>query len=155
MDRQTFHNHLITATQSAFQFTSRFVHNSLPQSFSYVVLLNQSNDRNALKPGEHVYPHDQSQFGVCVGPLTADAVVELLWREGRVPEWIDISVVRIEGNQTILQLRCCGRFTDRAELLYYAQTAVCPFGCKGPLLPPDWNEGDARFDLHWNQGPPK
>lgn len=149
MEKNLFHQHLIDATGHAFKFATEHVHNHLPDVLRYIVHLNQSFDENPLKPGEHVYPDDVEQHGEQTGPLLAEQVVALLWRDGTVPEWIDISVVRTDGKHTYMQLLCCGRFTDRKEHLYYLNSGVCPFGIKSPVLPPQWERGNERFDLHW------
>ena len=149
MQKSTFHEHLVKATSHTCEFTREFVRDYLPESFLYIVRLNQSYDRHPLKPGEHVFPDDVARHGAQVGPLSAEQVVELLWRGGLVPEWIDISVAHTDGTHTFMKLICCGRFTERAEHLYYWETGVCPFGCKGPILPQGWKEGDEPFDLQW------
>ena len=63
-------------------------------------------------------------------------MVSLLWRDRRVPEWIDITVIAADARATYFELSCCGRFTGRADFLYYNWTDVPPFGVKGPAYPP-------------------
>jgi hypothetical protein len=149
MQKDAFRKRLIVATGHSLECARKFVRDHLPKVFRYMVHLNESYDGNPLKPGERIYPGDTIQHGAQVGPLSAEQVVELLWRDGVVPEWIDISVERVDGGFTILQLLCCGRFTDRAELLYYAAGDACPFGIKSPPFPPDWHDGDEPFVLGW------
>ncbi len=149
MQKEIFREHLINATKHSYECAKKFVHNHLPDSFIYIVHLNQSYDGNPLEPGEHTFPDDVAQHGKRVGPVTSERVVELLWRDGLVPEWIDIAVTRTDGTHTFMELLCCGRFTDREEHLYYSKTDVCPFGCKSPYMPMGWEVGDKPFDLHW------
>jgi hypothetical protein len=149
MQKDAFRKHLIVATGHSLECARKCVRDYLPEVFCYVVHLNESYDGNPLRPGERVYPDDKIRHGDPVGRLSAEQVVELLWRDDLVPEWIDISVDRVDGVSTILQLLCCGRFTDRAELLYYAADDACPFGIKSPLFPPDWQDGDEPFALGW------
>ena len=149
MQKETFSEHLIKATECSVTFAKQYVWNPLPGPFLYIVLLNQSYDGNPLRPGEHVFPNDLEGFGERVGPLSTSQAVELLWRNGLVPEWIDVSVHRTDGRHTFMELLCCGRFTDRGAYLYYAMTDACPFGCKGPMMPPGWKCGDKPFDLNW------
>lgn len=125
-------------------FAERFVSNDLPRSFRYLPRLNQSFDRNPLKPAERTFPRDTDP----VAPLTADEVVALLCRDSCVPEWIDISVKHVDSDHTYFQLLCGGRFTDDDTLLYYRDTGFAPFGCKSPSLPQHWSEEQGRFDLH-------
>jgi hypothetical protein len=98
-------------------------------------MLNCSYDRNLLRDDEIVFPDDVRTHGKRVGPLTADAVVSLLWRDHRVPEWIDISVWEADQRVTYFELMCCGRFADESERLHYYWTDVPPFGVKCPVYP--------------------
>jgi len=143
MDKATFLSRLEEVTGINRDFATRFVSNHLPVSNRYLVRLNQSCDEN-LRPAEHVFPCDTDP----VVPLTAAETVDLLCRENRVPEWIDISVDRADSEHTYLLLLCCGRFTDDETLLYYRDTGLSPFGCKSPSFPPRWSEEQGRFDLH-------
>ena len=143
MDKATLSNRLREVTDFNRDFATRFVSNHLPDSNRYLVRLNQSCDDN-LRPSEHVFPRDADP----VASLTAAEVVDLLCREDRVPEWIDISVERADSEHTYFQLLCCGRFIDDETLLYYRDTGHAPFGCKSPSFPPRWSEEQGRFDLH-------
>jgi len=80
-------------------------------------------------------------------------VVDYLWRDGKVPEWIDASVESEDGFRSFIGLRCCGRFTASEELLYHRPGGLAPFSIKSPVLPPGWEnvEASGRFDLHWRQ----
>jgi hypothetical protein len=148
MDKATFSNRLREITIDNRKFATRFVTNHLPDSNRYLVRLNQSCDEQ-LRPGEHVFPHDTDPAAA----LTADEVVDLLCRENRVPEWIDISVERADSEHTYLLLLCCGRFTDNDALLYYLDRGNAPFGCKSPSVPLSWSEEQGRFDLHSRKTP--
>lgn len=143
MNKATFSNRLREVTILNRDFATRCITNDLPESNRYLVRLNQSCDDN-LKPSDHVFHHDIDP----TAPLATDEVVDLLCRDNRVPEWIDISVERTDFQHTYLLLLCCGRFTDDDTLLYYRDTEFAPFGCKSPSFPPRWSEEQGRFDLH-------
>jgi hypothetical protein len=128
-------------------FARRYVTNELPDSFRYFVLLNQSCDAHPLKSGERTFPGDASLLNERLGPLTASAVVALLWRESMVPEWIDISVTDADSDHTYFTLLCCGRFAADDALMYYSKRGQGPFGLKSPNHPPRWSEEAGRFDL--------
>lgn len=134
MDRDVFLAHLNDASGVCHEFTTRYVSDELPETFAFWVRLNQSYDEN-LTEGEVVFPDDVKIHGKRAGPLTADAVVSLLWRDGMVPEWIDISVWETDATTTYFKLTCCGRFTADFERLYYNWTDCPPFGIKGPVFP--------------------
>jgi hypothetical protein len=62
-------------------------------------------------------------------------VVSVLWRDGLVPQWIDISVWDADERATYFELICAGRFMAETHRLYYSWTDVPPFGVKGPVYP--------------------
>jgi hypothetical protein len=82
-----------------------------------------------------------------IGPLNAQEVVELLWRDALVPVWINILVTAADSEHTFFELSCCGRFASEDSLLYYTKLGQGPFSVKSPALPPRWREHQERFDL--------
>jgi hypothetical protein len=137
-----FHQLLLTASNNAARFAERYVTPRLPDNFRYHVLLNQSFDGNAT-PDEVLYPQDD---GKEVVRDSDKEVVALLYREGRCPEWIDVSVEAIGSGFTLLRMLCCGRFTNDLKKMYYSNRGLGPFGIKSPELPPDYVEG-SRFNI--------
>jgi hypothetical protein len=135
MDRDIFLDRLLGASKLCQEFAKTLVSDSLPAACMFWVLLNCSYDGNALKDGEVVFPNDVQEHGDRIGPLLADEVVSLLWRDGMIPEWIDISVYDADERITYFKLGCCGRFTRQEQLLYYPSSDVSPFGIKSPPFP--------------------
>lgn len=148
MDKQTFANLLHEMTKVDRDFASEYVLNHLPEESRFTIHLNQSYDRNNLKAGERVYPEDHSDDKKRCESLTENEVVDLLWRDGCVPVWIDISVFDCDTEYTYFQLLCSGRFASDSHLLYYHHRGQGPFGLKSPRFPPNWKETDGNFDLH-------
>ena len=129
--RPEFEVLLRKATDQAIETARAYVAESLPADTRYDVALNQSNDRSA---GDIVtFRRDD---GVTRSGLTADEVVELLYRHGRCPVWVDVSAKAISSSHTVVQLLCSGRYTNSAEALYYKARGLGPFGVKSPRLPP-------------------
>jgi hypothetical protein len=147
VDRDEFARRLQLATTQTLDFSRQFVWNNLPEHCRYVVVLGGARPQETLREGETVYPEDLGP----VGPLDVAGVVALLWREGKVPEWIDIKPHSADEVSTILELLCCARFTDQDRLLYFfGQLDTSPFQVRGPNLPREWVAGDHdKFDLHW------
>ena len=146
MDREEFARRLQLATTQTLDFSRQFVWNNLPEHCRYVAVLGGAGLQPTLTDGETVYPQDV----VPVGPLNVAGVVELLWRHGTVPEWINISAHSADDVSTYVELLCCARFTDRERLMYFfEQLDTSPFQVRGPSLPWHWQRGDDRFDLHW------
>jgi len=135
MERDVFLDRLLHASAICREFTTEIVVDSLPTTYVFCVELNCSHDMKPLPDGLVVFPDDVHKHGRSVGPLTADAVVSLLWRNRMVPQWIDISVWDAGGHKTCFELMCCGRFTTESERLYYRWTDVPPFGVKSPVYP--------------------
>ena len=132
MRQVQFHNQLQAATFAALRFGQRFVKNRLPIEVEYIAALNQSHDANRAEH-EIVYPDDDGR----VVQLADDQdVVELLYRDGRCPAWIDISVLTVRKRRSVMRLLCCGRYLSEEKLLYYYSRGTHPFGIKSPDLPP-------------------
>lgn len=148
MTKEKFEQALLAASAASRQLATQFVVNDLPEDCRYLVFLNQSYDGNPLEPGETVYPEDPPQAGNLDAPLSVAEIVGLLWRDGAIPEWIDISPVRVGDSITVFSLTCCGRFTSEERLLYYSGSEFSPFGIKSPALVRGWSEGSERFDLN-------
>src|SRR5690606_5953112 len=107
-------------------------------------------DRNPLAPGEYLFPdHDVPQTDARVA-RSADEVVERLWRDGKIPEWIDITPYEVSDGILYSELRCCGRFTDDEIFLYHKGEGYPPFHVFGPIVPAGYRglELDGQFDLH-------
>jgi hypothetical protein len=148
MTRARFEQALRGASEASRQCALSIVTNELPTDYRYVAYLNQSFDENPLEADETIYPDDPSVAGDLDSPLCAEEIVQLLWRENAIPEWIDISAYRATDRFTVFSLHCCGRFTPNIERLYYAGSDLCPFGIKSPVLPPRWIEAQGRFELN-------
>ncbi len=149
ISREAFSRNLDTATRVARDFTREYVFNILPDTMRYVVRLGCSYDDNPLAPDERAFPEDYKepdrQFDA------QDDIVNLLWRDGAVPEWIDVQVIDADATHTYVELKCCGRFSANPRSMYHPQEGRAPVHVIGPWLPPPWGiDGDHRkFDLHW------
>lgn len=124
------------------KFAERYVRNKLFTDFVYDVSLNHSVDNPNLK-GFDVYPEDN---GKVVRGITDVEVIELLYRNGKVPVWIDISVLKSRKKLTTIGLLCAGRYSDNKNDFYYNRNGSGPFGIKSPILPPNFTEG-RKFKL--------
>lgn len=146
ISREGFAKNLDISACLARDFTRKFVTNTLPDTMTYIVSLNCSYDKN-LQEGEKTFPEDLEN------PVryfdNQEDIVNLLWRDGLVPEWIDLHVFKADENFTHINLACCGRFTSNKQLIYHMYE-YAPFIEKGPALPTGYKEG-VKFDLHWRQ----
>jgi hypothetical protein len=133
-----FSTRLRKAAMRAVRFARRFVSDALPDRVLFRVLPNCSFDGNPLVLDEVTFPDDELPLGAFHGPWALDDAVEFLWREGRIPEWIDVSVVAVADSATVIECRCCGRFTATEELLYHRSAGLPPFSVKSPRHPNGW-----------------
>jgi len=145
VDRDLFVERFIRSAQRARDFARGLVVEQLPDALRFRVLFNQLNDDIVpLRAGEVVFSQDS---GRVLPACTAATAVGALWREGRVPEWIDLSVVDVRRASTVVEVLCCGRFTDDETLLYHQKEGAPPFHVTSPALPP--GHDGSRFSLHW------
>jgi hypothetical protein len=154
MDRDAFEERLRVAAQRAVVFARQYVRQSLPDEVGFLLLPNRSYDGNPRVGDEEVFPADSLPEGQSHGPWSVTEAAGFLWRSGKVPEWIDVSVVGEDSVLSLVELRCCGRFTATEELLYHRPGGIPPFSVKSPALPPGWQgvEESGRFDLYWRLG---
>ena len=148
MQQSEFTRLLDISTADAIAFAKTILLDSLPVGYVYRVFPNQSYDDNR-GPDVIVYPEDSLESLDDYIEMTRDECVSFLYRDGRIPEWIDISVGGANNNLTFIDCLCCGRFTDNDEHLYYTRCQRGPFGIKSPTFPPSvpFGEKHPRFRL--------
>ena len=147
MDRSVFTRHFMEAAAQTRDFARKFIEEPLPDAMRFRVHLNMSHDANAAAVFR-LFPEDSSATRELeTKNLAAEDVVDLLFRDGYVPQWVDLSVGGETGRETVIDVVACRRFIDDEQRLYYAHTGIAPFSPKGPSLPVGHVEG-ARFSIH-------
>ena len=147
MDKDLFQHRFIIAMNLAREFGQKYITEDLPEDIRLDLSLNDSHDRYA-HPALKLYPEDSSEeMAAAVYDISADEASNVLWREGYVPCWIDLSVKAIRRNCTIIGLSVCGRFTHQEEHLYHIKEGQPPFHVVGPGLPPH-DTGGVPFSIH-------
>jgi hypothetical protein len=145
VDRSTFEQHTIVAVAQARAFALRFTNHPLPDDVLIQLVLNASCDAHA-RADETLYPLDSARDPSTLARLSISDVVAELWRDGTVPEWINVSVSARGERFTLVTAECCGRFTGNDANLYYRDRGMPPFHILSPRLPPGFTDGD-RFPL--------
>ena len=130
MTQEEFRSLLVKATATCLDWTRDCVIDDLPEDVIYRVLPNQSCDTSPLVGDEEVFPHDSLAEQTDYVKMNQDQVIQYFHRNGKIPEWIDISVCAVRDNRTEFELLCCGRFTAEKDLMYYAKRGMGPFGIK-------------------------
>ena len=151
MEQQELQNRLIRATERATASPEKLSSTTCPSRCDTTCCSVSPYDGNPLGPDEQVFLKDvPSREPV---PVTAEQAVGLLWRSGKVPEWIDINVEATSQQWTLLNLRCCGHFTTSDNLLYHKREGHPPFHVQGPRMPPGvrWDQKLEKFDLMWHR----
>lgn len=148
MQQAEFARLLDLCTEKSIAYAKTMVLNKLPDHIIYRVRPNQSCDTN-LSPDEVVYPEDSLESLDEFIEMDRVGCLRFLYRDGRIPVWIDVSVVAANEQSTYVDYRCCGRFTNNDNLLYYGDQG--PFSIKSPILPPEFSleetEQPAKFWL--------
>lgn len=138
MTKLEFLYKLQEASKVAVDFAGRFAKNVLPGELEYTVKLNASLDDPSLAYFD-VFPEDE---GVEKVGLADWQVVELLCRNRKVPVWINISVVSVKKDKSVLNLLCAGRYSSDSDEFYYSRSGMGPFGIKSPVLPRNYKKGE-------------
>ena len=153
MLRKKFAEHLELVSERILKYTKTLVTNELPSNFKYIVSI-YSNWAVNLEEDEFLYPENED-LNQTTQPIFANEVIDLLWIEGKVPEWIDFYVYDIIKNNTVFYLDCCPRFSENRKHLYHIQEGNPPFHGTSPPLPPFALNEDLelvkKFDIGWNR----
>ncbi|BAY81788.1 hypothetical protein NIES267_12650 [Calothrix parasitica NIES-267] len=134
--KDNFEKSLIQAANQAREFTQKYVTNNLPERIQFKVYLNCSYDEHAMREGELRITRDWEneiyEFD------TPAEVINLIWIEGKIPEWINVKVESENGKSTTVALICCGRFSSNPRHIYHILQGLPPFQVVGPPLPSNW-----------------
>ncbi|GAB1264784.1 hypothetical protein [Aurantivibrio infirmus] len=143
-----FRKNLICAASLARDFSQGYILEVLPEKIKFIVLLGQSYDGRPLEEREVAYTEDYEERERLFD--SADSVVNLLWREGWVPEWINVQIRKEDSTFTYVELVCCGRFSNDKHLINHAHEGRAPFHVVGPALPLGYRDGE-KFSLYWRE----
>ena len=85
--------------------------------------------------------------------MTTEDFVHRVWLEGKIPEWIDLSVFARSDSRTHVGVILAEKFVEEESHCVYAKRGQGPFGIKSPRLPWDWVslEKSGRFSLSRNE----
>ena len=137
---------LCASAAEAVSFARRYVTDALPEAVRFDADLRADVDSEGrLRFDPRFQPYwSQATNGQMPG-LSAAALVEVLWHEGHIPEWMDLSVVDEDGSFTYIEVRF-SRFLLPAE----AWGGRSPFGVRGPYIPLKFARQDdpPKFSLH-------
>jgi hypothetical protein len=148
MEREVFTQRFHEASAQARDFCRQFIDESLPDPMLFCLRLNASYDGNPLHEDERVFPEDSDgELARRLSRCTADEVVDVLWRDGIVPEWVNLTVIGEIETATLIEVLSCGRFTANEQLLYHQEEGRPPFHVLGPSLPVGFEHGQ-KFSIY-------
>ncbi len=147
MERAVFAQRLRDAAGAARDFASQLVRETLPSPIRFRVRLNRSYDATTRGDNFRLFRDDSGlERASSVSNCCEAEAIDALWRDGLVPQWIDVAVIGETGEATFVELVCCGRFTADEQRLYHASGGLSPFQVTGPVQPP--RHAGERFSIH-------
>jgi hypothetical protein len=149
MDREVFFKRFQAAVLAARDFARTTIEEPLADEVRCRLYLNSSYDGNPLHEDETVFPEDSlPERGFDLVSIPVEEAAAVLWRGGKVPEWINVAVVTRTRQTTVVQVDSCGRFTATEDLLYHAWEGRPPFHVLGPALPLNYVQGEP-FSIYY------
>ncbi|MBF7092962.1 hypothetical protein IUY40_15620 [Flavobacterium sp. ALJ2] len=148
MTKEDFRISLKKALDGLIDFTQEMVTNKLPHDYKFIIKTNCSYDGNELEDDEEIYPDDKINESSSINPATELTVIDYLWRNGKVPQWINVQISSCDSNFSYITLECCGRFS---ALLNHKDG---PFRGLGPNIPYryiDQDSGELRVKVDLNE----
>jgi len=153
MTKEEFEKNFDFAVERAVECARNTFVQEFPSECEFLLYPNQSYDGNPLEGDEQVFPNDSLPQWKFLGPFSKAEVINYVWREGKVPEWVDMAVVSQNDARSQVQLSCCGRYTASRELLYHKQEGNQPFHVTSGPIPFEWEgfKTGEKIDIYWQR----
>ncbi|QHV95659.1 hypothetical protein [Spirosoma endbachense] len=152
MDASLFEQRLEQALNKLLSLTASFCTNDLSQQILFWV------EPSGWEAHEGLNEVEAERVGLlCEGvgkSLTKNELLQLLWHEGKVPLWINMSVRKATPTFTFCHLLCSRRLRAEAEL-YHQSDPYLPFHIVVPLPATYGGSSEERFDINWQVQRPK
>ncbi|MCY1067932.1 hypothetical protein OV090_24535 [Nannocystis sp. RBIL2] len=154
MERDEFARRLAEATGRLLALTRTYVIDALPEAVTYSLAMGPWVEHVPLGPGELLFAEDAERFRERRS-CTAEEMVDLLWRDGLVPLWIDLVVTAALHGHTQVDAEVSPRFVREPREL---QGEERPFLIKVRNEPPWVSRAKMhgpleRFPLRWRDDP--
>ncbi|MGE6355364.1 hypothetical protein ACQKCJ_15965 [Flavobacterium sp. NPDC079362] len=142
MTKEDFKINLEKALKGLLDFTQEMVTNKLPHDYKFIIKTNCSYDGNELENDEEIYPDDKINETNSINPATKSTAIDYLWRNGKVPQWINVQVSSCDANFSYITLECCGRYSA------FLNHKDGPFRGSGPSIPYRYYDSNTEKLLH-------
>ena len=153
VNESVFEQRFQRALERTVAFARRQVVETLPDSVRIKLCLGQWTEQHAVSAEKDIQPLPPALLEKTeeqLAALTPEECVELLCYEGRVPGWINLSVVSEDGQNTFVEAVTSGWMTSDESLLHEGTNP--PFQVRGPSAPPSRGPDSLRTDpwsLYW------
>ena len=128
MKKEDFKQNLQKALDGLIDFTQEMVINKLPAHYKFIIKTNCSFDKN-LEGDQQIFPADKINETSSINPASESTVIDYLWRNGKVPQWINVQVSSCDSDFSYVTLECCGRYSA------FLNHKDGPFRPLGPNIP--------------------
>ena len=146
MDLEVFMQRFVDAYRKAREFGQKYVTEDLPEKIMFNLKLNASYDKNA-SADVTLFPEDSnSKTAIRTKGIPESEVLQFLYRDGMVPQWVNLQLSGRTADATTITIESCGRFTAEEDYLYHRSEGWAPFHVLGPSLPVGFEKGD-RFSI--------
>jgi len=126
MTKENFRSRFLIAIDKSFNYAKKFVFDELPSKFKF-----------------NLYHREKIEKYL---RLNVDEVIEKLYRDGKIPRWININVAKIDGEYTIFACAYSATFTNDDNMLQFSDEPWSPFQIGGPLMSEKYSM-DKKFYL--------
>lgn len=139
MEKSVFEGRLLKASEEAFILAKDIITEQLSTTFRYIIVQNQSNDSNSSAQAQIGFRQELIPANPSAEPLSSTKVAGHLWRDSKIPEWIDISVDYTNSDFTCMVLRCCAKYSSiESPRWTLSQKDLAPFSLRYPKFPKGW-----------------
>ena len=149
MDKQTFIAHFKLLLTHLKDWTSQNCFNELSDNYAFILEANQLTPDDNLTDIENGYIATWNN--IRYKQISFEEVVDLFYKDGKTPKWVDSNVYYATPDITIVSLWFSNEFKDDNEI-YYMERGTGPFKAV-VAIPPDHlkvMKGD-KFDVNWKK----
>ena len=151
MDYPEFKRRFEEARRVCVEATERMVIESLPPIWMYSVSVPDLVVPSDLKWDERPFHAFHLLAGITSHPHDEDWMLRILFRDGFVPRWIDLSILTVTEIHTIFCATISSVVTrfDIDGNPHYTERVLKPWAIKSPRLPVGWKsvEQSGRFSI--------
>jgi len=149
MDRQTFIGNFKLLLVHLKDWTSQNCFNELSDNYKFILKPSERTTSDHLTDKENDYLKIWNSLRD--KQLSFDQVVDLFYRDGKTPKWVDSYIISSTKDLTVVRLLFSREFRTENEI-YYLDWGTGPFKAV-VQIPPDHLKiikGD-KFDLNWKR----